>query len=402
MTEPSPLRRQWVATAIAAAVSVGLVATANLSVQLSPTPSDGSDTPSTTVSITDKACGAKLANQSTGPATFDIRNGASWPTEVYLVKQPDMGTLFRTVVLGPGSTVVQNAVLGPGDYAFQCLQSGQLRTTSATFTATGNVPPKATPAVRQASTGELQQSNSLYLKHASSTLSALAPQLRALTGALVAGDREAARSSWLAARQTWAGLGAAYGSFGDAGDAIEGVRNPALPPENDKDFTGLARIEFGLFNGEKPQELAPVGHQLEADVSALASSLPTLALVPGSLPLRAHEILEDTLRDTLSGHNDQGASMAFAITSADVAATRSTVADLATPLESRRPGLVSTINERLDAVDSSLAPLHHDDRWVTMGQASQSQRQSVNGAVSAALEVLADVPQLLALPQGSE
>jgi len=230
----------------------------------------------------------------------------------------------------------------------------------------------------------------------------MAPQLRGLTGALVSGDVASARRYWLDARQTWAGLGAAYGSFGDAGDTIQGIRDPALAPRDDTGFTGLGRIEYGLYHGESAQALKDVAVKLEKDVASLAGRLRTLPLVPGSLPLRAHEILEDTLRDTLSGQDDHGAGMAFAITSADVSATRATVADLAGPLEIRQPGITAAINAKLDAVNTALAPLHRNGAWTTLAGAAPFQRQAVNAAVSSALESLADIPQLLALPQGTE
>lgn len=399
MNEHSRLRWQWIATTVSMAAAVALLVGISAAERNT---SEVTQAAATTVAVTDQDCGSSFGNLSTGPASFAVDNLASWPTEVYLVKLPDMGTLFRTVILGPGSTVSQNAVLAPGNYAFQCLQGGKLRATSASFTVTGDSPGNATPAILQASTGELQQSNNLYLKQALGTLSAMTPQLQALTSALEAGDAVAARGEWLAARQSWAGLGAAYGSFGAAGDAIAGVRNPALEPAADPDFSGLGRIEFGLFNNQPLDSLLPVVKQLEADVAALSMSLPSLSIVPGALQLRAHEILEDTLRDTLSGQNDRGASMAFAITSADVAATRSTVANLAGPLERRRPGFVLAINNSLDAVDAGLAALHQGDTWLTLEQATPTQRLHVNAAVSAALELLADIPQLLALPQGSE
>lgn len=400
MNDSFVLRRQWIATGIAMAASIGLIA--GVAVSESGTTAPSGDAATTTVTITDKDCGSGLANRSAGFAAFTVANSATWGTEVYLVKLPDAGTLFRTVILGPGTSTEQTAVLGAGEYAFACLQGGKLHTTSAAFTVSGPSPTNATPAIAQASTGELQQSNNLYLKHASNTLSTMGPQLQTLTATLKAGDRDAARTAWLTARQKWASLGAAYGSFGDAGDSIEGVRDPAVEPDKDTEFSGLGRIELGLHNGQELASLIPVAEQLDADVSALAASLPTLSMIPGALQLRAHEILEDTLRDTLSGQSDNGASMAFAIAAADIAATRSTVADLGAPLENRRPGFVALVNKSLDAADASLAPLRSGDTWLTLEAASLSQRQHVNAAVSAALELVADVPQLLALPQGSE
>ncbi|MGA7205934.1 MAG: hypothetical protein WBX27_15015, partial [Specibacter sp.] len=122
MNQQQRLRRQWFATSIITTIVVGLVAAVAVSQQNPSAPFAGVGTSATAVAITDKDCGVDVANQSTGPATFTVHNAATWPTEVYLVKLPDFGTLFRTVVIGPGATVVQNSVLGPGDYAFQCLQ----------------------------------------------------------------------------------------------------------------------------------------------------------------------------------------------------------------------------------------------------------------------------------------
>ena len=400
MSPTSTLRRQWIATGAAVCASAAVIAVVAAGAQ--PEPPATPDLSTAVISVSDAACGSGAAARSAGPVTFTLRNDSKWPTEVYLVKQPGLGTLFRSVILGPGATLSERAVLGPGSYSFQCLQGGQVRSVSLPFAVTGQGSPGDTPAVNQASSGELQQSNNLYLRYASQVLGSMAPQLRGLTGALVSGDVASARRYWLDARQTWAGLGAAYGSFGDAGDTIQGIRDPALAPRDDTGFTGLGRIEYGLYHGESAQALKDVAVKLEKDVASLAGRLRTLPLVPGSLPLRAHEILEDTLRDTLSGQDDHGAGMAFAITSADVSATRATVADLAGPLEIRQPGITAAINAKLDAVNTALAPLHRNGTWTTLAAAAPFQRQAVNAAVSSALESLADIPQLLALPQGTE
>ena len=122
----------------------------------------------------------------------------------------------------------------------------------------------------------------------------------------------------------------------------------------------------------------------------------------GSLALRAHEILEDALRDRLSGQSDHGSGMAFAQTLVDVQTTKVVVSNLSMALEKRRPGLVETINSQLDVASSRLSAMKQAGRWIRLQDASVGQRQSINAAVSAALETLADIPQLLVLPQGSE
>ena len=82
---------------------------------------------------------------------------------------------------------------------------------------------------------------------------------------------------------------------------------------NDKAFTGLHRLEYGLWHGQSAASLEPVAAVLARDIAAVRKNLTSddLAGDPTNLPLRAHEILEDALRDHLSGLDDQGSGAAY-------------------------------------------------------------------------------------------
>ena len=80
-----------------------------------------------------------------------------------------------------------------------------------------------------------------------------------------------------------------------------------------------------------------------------------LAGDPTNLPIRAHEILEDALRDHLSGIDDQGGGAAFAETYADVQVTRAVLGYLAPLINARQPGLAGTITAELDTLDHPAA-----------------------------------------------
>lgn len=85
---------------------------------------------------------------------------------------------------------------------------------------------------------------------------------------------------------------------------------------NDKAFTGLHRLEYGLWHAQSAVSLEPVAAGLARDVATIQKNLTSddLAGDPTNLPLRAHEILEDALRDHLSGLDDQGSGAAMAET----------------------------------------------------------------------------------------
>ena len=79
-----------------------------------------------------------------------------------------------------------------------------------------------------------------------------------------------------------------------------------------------------------------------------------LAGDPTNLPIRAHEILEDALRDHLSGIDDQGGGAAYAETYADIQVTRAILGYLAPLIDARQPGLAGTLTAELDTLDQAL------------------------------------------------
>jgi high-affinity iron transporter len=113
------------------------------------------------------------------------------------------------------------------------------------------------------------------------------------------------------------------------------------------------------------------------------------------LPLRTHEILEDALRDELSGDDDYGSGTDMASVEADVDGTRELLSLLAPLLRPRAPDLISTVTAQLDRLDTALAAAQVGGQWVAVDQVPLAQREQVDGAVGAALETLALTPELL-------
>src|SRR5262249_17389934 len=154
----------------------------------------------------------------------------------------------------------------------------------------------------------------------------------------------------------WERVGASYGSFGANGAAVDGLPDGLPNGVHDSNFTGLHRLEYGLFHGQRAAQLLPVARQLSADIATVRRHLgrDDEGGDRTNLPLRVHEILEDALRDHLSGIDDQGAHARYAMTYADVQVTRAVLSFVAPLVESRSPGLVSTITTQLDTLQSAL------------------------------------------------
>jgi high-affinity iron transporter len=233
-----------------------------------------------------------------------------------------------------------------------------------------------------------------YHEYVAGRLAELRQHLLTLRAAIGNGDVDAAMQSWLDAQQTWQRVGAAYGSFGDLGDAIapgsRGLEGGASSPE----FKGLRRIEYGLWRGQGAGELIPVADQLLADLDALEAKLPETAVEPSDMPLRLHEILEDAQRDHLSGRGDQGSGLALALARADVEATQEVLDLLRGLLERLKAGFPARLDAELAALAAAIDATQKDGAWTDYAKVPLAQRQAVNAALGRVLESLSLVPAI--------
>src|ERR1700753_1208981 len=129
------------------------------------------------------------------------------------------------------------------------------------------------------------------------------PQIAHLRSALAAGDTAGAKSAWSAAYTRYLHLGAVYlaGQVAELNEQIDGLPGGLPGGVHSPRFAGLHRIEYGLWTGAPPQSLVPVADRMSAAVQKLRALLPHVAITPLEYGTRAHEILEDAVRDLLSG-----------------------------------------------------------------------------------------------------
>ncbi len=236
-----------------------------------------------------------------------------------------------------------------------------------------------------------------YISYAARVLGTLSTDVATLRADLARSDISSARRDWLAAQVDWEGVGASYDSFGPLGIAVDGLPDGLPEGVNDPDFTGLHRLEYGLWHGQSAATLLPVAERLTTDVSAVAEHLSDsdLAGNPANLALRVHEILEDALRDHLSGIDDEGAGAAYAETSADVDATRAVLGMVAPLVESHIPGLVETATQQMDLLDAALQAAKQSGQWLPPAATPLAARQKIDAAIGQLLETLAVLPDLL-------
>ena len=400
--QPEPVPRRWeqlagrrpwavagvlvVAPAVAAAAAIVALPAASASA-------------TTAVTVTGTGCAKDWSAATTGPQTFTVTNQSSKAGEVNLDNAAG-AVVAEIETLGPATTAGMAATLGSGSYTFRCYLAGQAVTTSATVQVTGKAA-QGTPApIKPVTVQELTGPNQKYQAYAAGELRTLASAVARIKTDLQHGNLGAAKTDWLAAQLDWEKVGASYDSFGAAGTAVDGLPDGLVNGVNDKDFTGLHRLEYGLWHGQSTASLVPVVNVLARDVATVQNNLASADLAgdPTNLPIRAHEILEDALRDHLSGIDNQGSGDAYPETYADLQVTRIVLSELAPLITARAPKLLPTAQTRLNALQTALLATRVHGQWTSLSSASLAMRQQVDGALGALLETLSSVPDLLEVP----
>lgn len=319
-----------------------------------------------------------------GTTSFDVANTTIGGIEVYLQAVDTTKVYLDLESIGAGAHAHARVTIGSGRYRFVCLPADADPVRGPTV-AVGPAPPGSalTPGIVPVTRTDLIPAAKAYGAWVASRLPALRQQVAAVAADAEEGDPAAARRDWLTAHTTYETLGAAYGAFGDIGDAIDGLPRHGL--------TGFHAVEAPLFSGAPAAAAVAPANALVADVDRLIAQFPSTQIDPGDLGLRAHEIVEDAIRDVLAGAADAGSGTELATIDANLTGAAQALVPLHDILASRYPGLAATqqgIARTQALVESSRAA---DGTWPPLAALSTTQRERVDAALSETAELLAPV-----------
>jgi high-affinity iron transporter len=357
----------------------------------------------TTVTVTRTGCALDWTSATAGTHSFTVDNQSGLAGEINL-DDASGNIVGELETIGPGTAAQLTATLSGGTYVFKCYMGSQpatasqpVQVTSARNRAATSPAAADSVAVKPVTVGELAGANKKYQVYAARQLADLTQAVSRIQTDLRRGDVAAAKDDWLPAQLDWERVGASYDSFGDLGLAVDGLPNGLPEGVDDRNFTGLHRLEYGLWHGQSAATLLAVAATLASNVAMVQQNLTSddLAGNPTNLPVRAHEILEDALRDHLSGLDDLGGGAALAETYADLQVTRTVIGYLTPLLNARQPGLPGIADGYLDIVEQALLATRVNGRWESLATAPLMARQRVDASIGAALEALAAVPDLL-------
>ncbi|QUW83746.1 FTR1 family protein [Streptomyces mirabilis] len=351
-----------------------------------------SGTPVVEVSVAD--CGKGFTAPKPGRQTFQVRNTGSRTSEIYLIDPVSNAVYGEVEGIAPGTTRALIATVGTGSYAWRCVPNGGKAVTSAAVRVSAGG--GSVQAVLPVSEKDLAAPLAAYRTYVDQGLADLQTKTRSLQSDLDADKLDQARKDWLPAHTQYASLGAAYGTFADFDAKINGRTAGLAGGVEDPAFTGFHRIEYGLWHGQSAATLAPYAKQLAADVDALRKDFPKQDFEPADLPLRTHEILENTLHRELSGNADYGSGTELATTEANLDGTRELLTLLRPLIDRRNAKVIPAVETWMRRTEQLvLAQRAEDGTWTPLDKLSDTDRQRLDGSVGQLLEELAPIPDLL-------
>ena len=237
-----------------------------------------------------------------------------------------------------------DVVLPPGIYLFQCESFAGAMLTSRD--RAGHRPPGQRAHPYQQVTSDQIQAATLTYRHRASPpgLGVSGADTDALGRPSTTGKLATARQLWLPAHLDYARLGAAYDTFGNFNNEINGrplglvggVERPATSGASCASSTGCG-------TASPTHELVPVAGASTAPSHGLIKQFPQMLMPANDLSLRTHEILENTLQFELTGETDEGSNTNLATAWANVQGTQTGAGGHRRPAPGGRTGPAGTL-----------------------------------------------------------
>lgn len=295
--------------------------------------------------------------------------------------------------IAPGLSQVINANLQPGDYQITCgLLSNPRGTLKVTPTAESDAAAKARPSM-VAFVGPLSE----YRVYLATQGSVLIRAVDALQQAVVAGDLAQARSLYVPARAAYQRIAAAAQRLAELDNAINARADYYEKREQDPAFGGFHRLEYGLFQQNTADGLAPVAQKLAADVAELKKQLLAQPLPPEQLVNIVSRNLHGLADIRTDGEEERYSHTDLNGFAANLEGARKVI-DLLRPLLTKSAAdLLPRIDAAADELAMQLASLRSGDGYQDYTTVSTEQREQIAAQAKALADALDGIDPALGL-----
>jgi len=344
----------------------------------------------TRVTIGVSSCDPNELTVPAGTATFEIANASDRAVEWEILD--GVMVVEERENIAPGFVQSLKAKLRAGDYAITCgLLSNPRGVLHVTPSAEADAEAAAQPPLT-AFIGPLAEYKVfLTLKSA-----AFARAAGALAEAVKAGDIDEAKALYPAARAAYAEIEPEAARFADLHNSIDGVADYLVQREADPAFTGLHRLEYGLFAQNSIEALAPVADRLVADADSLAQRLKDARTQPADLAGNAQR-LASALAGAVVAGEDHYANTDIAAFAGNLASLRKVAGLLGPVAPTGAKDVVAQLEADVAAAETQIEAFRTDDGFVAYGDASESARAALAKAFTALADDLGALNTALGL-----
>ncbi|MBP1849239.1 iron uptake system protein EfeO [Rhizobium halophytocola] len=295
------------------------------------------------VRVTANACDPADITVAAGTRTFDVFNASDRPVEWEILDGVMVVAERENIV--PGIRQSVTATLAPGDYEITC---GLISNAHGTL----HVTPSKEYAKAASTLGLRDYLGPLseYRVYLALQGKAAVDAAKALADAIHAGDLDKARTLYEPARVPFKHIEPVAFRMSDLENSIDATADYLEKREDDPEFSGFHRIEYGLYEQNSLDGLGAIADRLVADMTLLSARLKALKLDPAMLIALPGGMADHLLQGRIEKGEDHYA--------------RTDLADLEASLDG-----IDKVAGLLQAVSANVDPTLADEMTTAMTQA---------------------------------
>lgn len=243
-------------------------------------------------------------------------------------------------------------------------------------------------AVAQDAGYDLVEPIAEYKIYVSEKVQKLEDDTKAFTDAVKAGDVETAKSLFASTRLSYEAIEPIAELFSDLDVAIDSRADDWEKAEQDPGFTGFHRIEYGLWEKNSTDDLAPFADKLMADVSELNKRIAELTFPPEKVVGGAAVLMEEVAATKISGEEDRYSHTDLWDFKGNFDGSRK-IFDLIRPLiADKEAEFIKKVDDNFTAVEQTLDKYKEGDGFQSYDKLSDTDRKSLSIAVNTLAEDL--------------
>lgn len=236
-----------------------------------------------------------------------------------------------------------------------------------------------------------------YKLYVTENVQKLVTDTKAFTDAVKAGDVAKAKALFAPTRMSYEKIEPIAELFSDLDAAIDSRADDHEQAEKDPGFIGFHRIEYGLFEQNSTEGLAPYADKLMADVTELQKRIASLTFPPDKVVGGAAVLMEEVAATKISGEEDRYSHTDLWDFQANFDGSRK-IFELFRPLLGKNDkAFVDKVEANFATVDKILAKYKTPEGFQTYDKLTDADRKVLAAAVNTLAEDLSTLRGKLGL-----